>query len=126
MLREAIFRRFGAARSRARGIEFLSDNGPEYTSHQFRPIVREMGLIPCHTPRRSPESNGLAEAFFGNFKPGYVYQACLETSEKVMRQLPAWIEHYNRQAPHSVLRMRAPAESYAEWIVKNKTPPVQN
>ena len=65
MLREAVFRRFGAARARAQGIEFLSDNGPEY--------VRAMGLIPCHTPRRSPESNGLAEAFFGSFKRDYVY-----------------------------------------------------
>ena len=58
MLREAIFRRFGETRAHAQGIEFLSDNGPEYTSHRFRPFVRAMGLIPCHTPRRSPQSNG--------------------------------------------------------------------
>lgn len=58
MLREAIFRRFGETRVHAQGIEFLSDNGPEYTSHRFRPFVRAMGLIPCHTPRRSPQSNG--------------------------------------------------------------------
>jgi putative transposase len=68
MLREAIWHRVGEARPHARGIEFLSDNGPEYPSHRFRPFVRAMGLIPCHTPRRSPESNGLAEAFFGSFK----------------------------------------------------------
>ena len=126
MLREAVFRRFGAVRAQAQGIEFLSDNGPEYTSHRFRPFVRAMGLIPCHTPRRSPESNGLAEAFFGSFKRDYVYQACLATLEEVGRQLPAWIEHYNREAPHSALGMRAPAEFYAEWLVKNKTQPVQN
>ena len=126
MLREAVFRRFGEARARAQGIEFLSDNGPEYTSHRFRPFVRAMGLIPCHTPRRSPESNGLAEAFFGSFKRDYVYQACLETLEEVGRQLPAWIEHYNREAPHSALGMQSPAEFYAGWIVKNKQQPVQN
>jgi transposase InsO family protein len=68
MLREAVFQRFGETRTRAQGIEFLSDNGPEYTSHRVRPFVRAMGLIPCHTPRRSPESNGLAEAFFGSLK----------------------------------------------------------
>jgi putative transposase len=85
-----------------------------------------MGLIPCHTPRRSPESNGLAEAFFGSFKRDYVCQACLETLEKVARQVPAWIEHYNREAPHSFLGMRTPAEFYAKWMVKNKTLPVQN
>jgi len=126
MLREAVFRWFGDARAHAPGIEFLSDNGPEYTSHRFRPFVRAMGLIPCHTPRRSPESNGLAEAFFGSFKRDYVSQACLETLEDVRRQLPAWVEHYNREAPHSALAMQSPAEFYAEWFVKNKTRPVQN
>jgi putative transposase len=81
--------------------------GPEYTSHRFRPFVRAMGLIPCHTPRRSPQSNGLAEAFFGSFKRDYVYQACLETLEEVGQQVPAWIDHYNREAPHSALNMQS-------------------
>jgi len=125
MLREAVFRRFGEDRAGARGIEFLSDNGPEYTSHRFRPFVEAMGLVPCHTPRRSPESNGLAEAFFGSFKRDYVYQACLETFEEVGRQIPAWIQHYNEQAPHSALRMRSPAEFYTEWRVRTLQRPVQ-
>ena len=126
MLREAVFRRFGDVRTGAQGIEFLSDNGPEYTSHRFRPFVRALGLIPCHTPRRSPESNGLAEAFFGSFKRDYVYQACLETFEDVKRQVPTWIDHYNQVAPHSALGMQTPAEFYAVWLVKNRTRPVQN
>ena len=126
MLREAVFRRFGEARARAQGIEFLSDNGPEATSHQFRAVVRALGQIPCHTPRRSPKSNGLAEAFFGSFKRDYVYQAYLGTFEAVRRQLPQWIDHYNQQAPHSILGMRAPAEFYADWMAKNKELPVQN
>jgi len=70
--------------------------------------------------------HGLAEAFFGSFKRDYVYQACLETLEKVAHQVPAWIEHYNQHAPHSALGMRSPVEFYAEWRVKNKTRPVQN
>jgi putative transposase len=125
MLREAVFRRFGEERVRAQGIEFLSDNGPEYTSHRFRPLVRALGLVPCHTPRRSPESNGLAEAFFGSLKRDYVYQACLKTLEVIEQQLPGWIEHYNHQAPHSALGMQAPAEFYADWLVKNRKQPVQ-
>ncbi len=125
MLREAIFRRFGEARRLAHGIELLSDNGPEYTSHRFQPFVRAMGLVPCHTPRRSPQSNGLVEAFFGSLKRDYVYQGCLESLEEVARQVPEWIEHYNQKAPHSALEMRSPAEFYAEWMVKNKKLPVQ-
>ena len=38
MLRDAVWHRFGGARTHARGIEFLSHNGPEYTSHWFRPV----------------------------------------------------------------------------------------
>lgn len=126
LLREALFRRFGEARSAARGLEFLSDNGPEYTSHRFRPVVQALGLIPCHTPRRSPESNGLAEAFFGSLKRDYVYQACLDTLEETARQVPGWIADYNQQAPHSALGMCAPAQFYAEWLVKQQQVPVQN
>jgi len=126
MLREAVFRRFGEARDRAQGIEFLSDNGPEYTSHRFRPFVKATELIPCHTPRRSPESNGLAEAFFGSFKRDYVYQACLETFETVERQIHDWIDHYNQQAPNSALGMESPAAFYADWKIKNTQRPVPN
>lgn len=126
MLREAVFRRFGEARTRAQGIEFLSDNGPEYTSHRFRPFVRAMGFVPCHTPRRSPESNGLAEAFFGSFKRDYVYQACLKTFAVVEHHVPQWINHYNHEAPHSALGMQSPAEFYAKWSVNNTKQPVHN
>ena len=125
LLREAVFRRFGMERAMAHGIEFLSDNGPEYTSHRFRPFVQAMGLIPCHTPRRSPESNGLAERFFGSFKRDYVYQASLETLEDVSRLIPAWIQDYNQEAPHSALNMHAPAAFYAAWLVNNTKSPVQ-
>jgi putative transposase len=68
----------------------------------------------------------LAEAFFGSFKRDYVYQACLDTLEEVRRQVPAWIDHDNREAPHSALGMQSPVECYAAWLVKNKTRLVHN
>jgi putative transposase len=95
ILLAAVFRRFGEVRVRAQGIESLSDNGSECTAHRFQPFVRAMGLSPCHTPRRSLESSGLAEAFFWSFKRNYVYQACLETLEEVTRQIRGWIERVN-------------------------------
>jgi transposase InsO family protein len=55
-----------------------------------------------------------------------VYQAGLDTVEEVRRQVPAWIDHYNREAPHSALNMQSPVEFYAAWFVKNKTRPVHN
>jgi hypothetical protein len=49
----------------------------------------------------------LAEGFFFTPKASFrgfnwdMYQACLETLEGVRRQGPAWIEHYNQEAPQS-------------------------
>ncbi len=126
LVREAVFSRFGEDRTHARGIECLSDNGPEYTARVFLICLEGLGLVPCRTPCRSPESNGVAEAFFGTLKRDYVYQSCLETVADLERLLPGWISDYNEVAPHSALGMRAPARAYEEWVVKNRSTPVQN
>ena len=94
---DAGFRRFGETRAHAQEFECLSDKRPEYTSQRFRPFVRARGLIPCHTPRRSPQSNGLAETFFGSFKRDDVYQACIETFEEVGQPLPGWTSTTTRR-----------------------------
>lgn len=126
MVREAVFRRFGAEKEKAQNIEFLSDNGPEYTCQKLRRILQDFGMVVCRTPRRSPESNGLVEAFFGSFKRDYVYQGELESLETVAQKLPEWIKDYNEVAPHSALGMKSPAQFYADWMSKIKIMPVQN
>ena len=124
LVREAVFQRFAGTRSKARGIELLSDNGPEYISKDFNAFLQQLGLLHCRTPRRSPESNGLVEAFFGNFKRDYVYQSRLENFADIERELPGWIMHYNERAPHGALGMRPPAQFYYDWMVKNGFLPV--
>jgi transposase InsO family protein len=62
------------------------------------------------TPAYSPESNGMAEAFVNRIKRDYVPGADLSDAETVIRQLPGWIDDYNRIAPHSCLGMRSPKE----------------
>ena len=125
MVREAVFRRFGTETQGAQTIEFLSDNGPEYACRKLRNVLQGFGMLICRTPRRSPESNGLVEAFFGGFKRDYVYQGELENREAVARKLPEWIEDYNQIAPHSALGMKSPTEFYADWMSKISTTPVQ-
>ena len=115
MVREAIFRRFGPDRAQAWGLEFLSDNGPEYACKRLRAVLQGFGMVVCRTPHRSPESNGLAEAFFGSFKRDDVYQGALESVEAVGRQLPGWLQDYNEIAPHSALGLQAPAQFYRDW-----------
>jgi len=126
MVREAVYRRFGSQKQKAQNIEFLTDNGPEYACQKLRGVLRDFGMVVCRTPRCSPESNGLVEAFFGSFKRDYVYQGELESREQVARSLPEWIEDYNQIAPHSALAMKSPAQFYADWMSKIKLTPVQN
>jgi putative transposase len=125
MVREAVFRRFGLEIKRAQNIEFLSDNGPEYACRKLRKLLQDFGMVVCRTPRRSPESNGLVEAFFGSFKRDYVYQGELESLEAVAPQLPEWIKDYNEVAPHSALGMKSPVQFNADWMSKISHTPVQ-
>ncbi len=127
MVREAVFRRFGAEREQARGLEFLSDNGPEFVCKKLKAVLGGFGLVACRTPRRSPESNGLVERFFGTFKRDYVYQGELGSLEEIGRKLPDWIQDYNEVAPHSALKMKSPAQFYVDWKTsKISLAPVQN
>ena len=71
--------------------------------------THELGLVPITTPAYSPESNGLAEAFVHTFKR-YVSVHELHAAASVLPQLGDWIDDYNRQAPHSALGMRSPAD----------------
>ncbi len=100
-------------------IQWLSDNGPQYTASQTVRYATEWGFDVRTTPAYSPESNGIAEAFVKLFKRDYVYTNELWTAESVMRQIPGWFDDYNKNHPHSGLQMRSPLE-YRESVLSTK------
>lgn len=130
LLREALFQRFALHRHLAQGLEFLTDNGPEFIAEPLQQLLNQLGLIACHTPCRSPQSNGLVESFFGSFKRDYLAHQPLETMDAAMKHIPAWITHYNEVAPHSALAMLAPSTFYQQALTeshtKTTTMPVQS
>jgi putative transposase len=69
LMDRTLWARFGEAALKApHAIQWLSDNGPQYTATATVLYAHELGLVPITTPAYSPESNGLAEAFVGTFK----------------------------------------------------------
>jgi putative transposase len=111
LMDRTLWARFGEATLKApHAVQWLSDNGPQYTATASVLYAHELGLVPITTPAYSPESNGLAEAFVGTFKRDYVSGAELRDAETVLAQLGGWFADYNTQAPHSALGMRSPAE----------------
>ena len=105
----AVRHRFGDARP-AQPIQWLSDNGTIYTALETMIAVEQLGLAPITTPVRSPESNGISEAFHHTLRRDYVDGADLSSAAVLLEQLPQWIADYNHFAPHSALGMRSPIE----------------
>lgn len=109
MMLDAVEKRFGAVRA-PRPIEHLSDNGSPYTAKQTRDFAVALNLVPCFTPVKSPESNGMSEAFVKTLKRDYVRISPLPDAKTALRQIAGWIDDYNEIHPHSALRMRSPRE----------------
>jgi transposase InsO family protein len=109
LMLETVEKRFGAAPT-PHALEWLSDNGSPYTARETLNFAAALGLVPCFTPVRSPESNGIAEAFVKTFKRDYVRVNLLPDAVTVLRQLAGWFDDYNQNHPHSGLGMRSPKE----------------
>lgn len=123
LMDRTLWARFGEATLTApHAIQWLSDNGPQYTATASVLYAHELGLVPITTPAYSPQSNGLAEAFVKTFKRDYNEGAELRDAETVLAQLGTWLEDYNTRAPHSALGMRSPGE-YRALIAASATPP---
>ena len=109
MMLDAVEKRFGFMRA-PHPVEHLSDNGSPYTAKETRDFAIALNLVPCFTPVKSPESNGMSEAFVKTFKRDYLRISPLPDAPSVLRQFAGWIEDYNEIHPHSALRMRSPRE----------------
>ena len=105
-------RRFRSTRTE-NPVEWLSDNGSAYIARETAQIAAALGLRLAFTPVRSPESNGISEAFVKTLKRDYARLTLLPDAKMVLRLLPGWIEDYNMVHPHSRLRFLSPREFLA-------------
>jgi transposase InsO family protein len=108
MMLEAVEKRFGTTRA-SHPVEHLSDNGSPYTAKETRDFAAALNLVPCFTPVKSPESNGMSEAFVKTFKRDYARVNPLPDAATALRQIAGWINDYNEIHPHSALKMRSPS-----------------
>ncbi|HEX2219948.1 MAG TPA: IS3 family transposase [Gemmatimonadales bacterium] len=112
MMLEAVETRFGRHRA-PHPVEVLSDNGSPDTARDTRIFASQLGLRPCFTPVKSPESNGISEAFVNTLKRDYARVTPLPNAHSVLDLVGGWIEDYNDNHPHSGLKMRSPREFIA-------------
>ncbi len=113
VLIQSMEKRFGAVSYLPQPVEWLTDNGSCYIAKSTRQFAHVLGFRSCTTPIRSPQSNGMAEAFVKTFKRDYVYLNDVPDAATVLNALPLWIEDYNCNHPHSGLKMKSPREFLA-------------
>ena len=109
MMLEAVEARFRGIRA-PHPVEILTDNGSAYTAKDTRIFARQLGLKPCFTPVRSPQSNGISEAFVHTLKRDYVQITPLPDATSALALIGTWFDDYNDHHPHSGLKMRSPRE----------------
>jgi len=62
-----LWARFGEAMLKApHAVQWLSDNGPQYSATATVLYAQELGLVPITTPAYSPESNGFGRGVCRN------------------------------------------------------------
>ena len=113
MMLDCVEHRFGAIRA-PHPLHWLTDNGSPYTACATIDFATALNLVACFKPIRSPESNGVCEAFVKTLKRDYVRVNPRPDAHSVLHQLTAWFEDYNTNHPHSGLRMRSPREFIAQ------------
>lgn len=91
-------------------VQWLADNGSAYTAAETLAFAAALGLVPCFTPVRSPESNGVSEAFVKTLKRDYARVQPRPDADTVLERLGSWIADYNEHHPHRGLGMRSPRE----------------
>lgn len=90
----------------------LTDDGSPYIAKETRIFARQLGLKPCFTPVKSPQTNGISEAFVKTLKRD-VHVTPLPDAATVLELIAGWFEDYNDNHPHSGLKMRSPREFIA-------------
>jgi putative transposase len=88
----------------------ISDNGPQFIAKDFKAFVRFSGMTHVTTSPYYPQSNGKLERFHGTIKKECIRPTCPRNYEEAMRQISAYVKHYNEVRLHSAIGYITPAD----------------
>ncbi len=96
----------------AKGITvkcILTDNGGNYISHAFADMARTHGIKLKRTRPFRPQTNGKAERFIRTLQQEWAYSRPFHSNQQRLKQLPRFINYYNRRRPHGGIDGAVPA-----------------
>lgn len=94
-----------------RGLVHHSDQGVQYTSGNYREVLRQHGMFASISRPGTPLDNARCESFMRTLKREEIGARSFSSLEEVRRNIEKFIEqYYNVQRLHSALGYRAPVE----------------
>lgn len=90
-------------------VEIVSDNGSQFTSADFKALVRQFDLQHIRIRTYHPESNGTLERFHRSTREALAEQD-LRNLARARALIADWVRHYNEERLHAALGYLPPAE----------------
>jgi putative transposase len=92
------------------GVIFHSDQGSEYTAHQFRAACERIGITQSMGRPGSGLDNAVIESWHSTLEFELRRQEHFHTKAQAQAAVAAFIDDYNRNRRHSSLAMRSPID----------------
>jgi transposase InsO family protein len=93
-------------------VEIVSDNGSQFTSADFKALVRQFELQHIRIRTYHPESNGTIERFHRSTREA-LEEADLRNLSHARELIGRWVKHYNETRLHASLQYLPPAEYFS-------------
>ncbi|MCW5590229.1 MAG: transposase family protein [Legionellales bacterium] len=98
------------------------DNGPEFTSREFKQWAKKNHILICYIQPGKPAQNGFIERFNRIFREDILDMNLFGNLSEVRDLIKKWIPLYNHERPHESLAGLSPSrfEEYRLKTVGNK------
>ena len=98
-----------------------SDQGCQFTSHEWQDFLKSHKLQPSMSRRGNCHDNAVAESFFQLLKRERIRRKTYATRQAARSDIFNYIEmFYNRKRLHSTLGYRSPCQMLSEWRLEQQ------
>lgn len=96
-------------------LHLHSDQGFQYTSHQYFKLTKSYNITPSMSRKGNPYDNALAENFFSILKTECIYRTKLESYEEARLLIGEYIHFYNNERIQLKTKL-TPLEKRSQYV----------
>jgi len=88
----------------------VTDNGVQFTSREFKELIKDFSLKDIKIRIKHPESNGLIERVHRSLREEGLSDQQLKNKYSAEEIISVWVEHYNHTRLHASLKYLRPID----------------